>query len=159
MHHSVGVGFGERVGHVPEDPDHLSHRQLPLPKQPVSKCGALHIGHHVVEEPAGFTRVDEGEDVGVLEARGEMDLGEEPLGAHGGGQLGAEDLDGDVALVLQVVGPPDRGHPALAQLPLQDVAVREDSLQAIQGIVHGRTPEEAPRGPRGAARRASLRLR
>ncbi len=158
VHHPVRVGLGEGVRHVPQDPHYLAHRKLPLPHQPVPKRGPFDVGHHVVEEAVGFAGVVEGKDVGMLEARGEVDLGQEPLGSHGGGQLRAQDLDCDVAIVLQVVGQPDGGHAALAQLPLQDIAIREGSLQAIRGAAHGRAPEQTPRRPRGAVCRASLRL-
>ena len=61
----------------------------------------------------------------VLEVGGGLDLGEEALGTDDGGEFGAEDLDGDGAVVLEVVGEVDRGHAALAQLPLDAVAVGE----------------------------------
>ena len=40
-------------------------------------------------------------------------------------ELGVEDLDGDLAAVLQVLGEVDGGHAALAELALDAVAVAE----------------------------------
>ncbi len=59
----------------------------------------------------------------MLEIGGGLDLGEEPLGADHRGQLGPEDLDGDLALVPEVVGEVDRGHAARPELALDAVAV------------------------------------
>ena len=74
--------------------------------------------------------VEERQDVRVLEARGGLDLGEEPLGADYGGQLRPQHLHRDLTVVLQVLGEVDRGHTALAQLALEAVAVRKHRGQA-----------------------------
>ena len=50
---------------------------------------------------------------------------EESLGADGGGKLRSQELDRDLAGVLEVLGEIHRGHAALAQLPLEAVAVGE----------------------------------
>ena len=65
------------------------------------------------------------------EPGGEPDLALEALGAECGGELGAEDLDGDVAVVLEVVGEVDGGHAALAQLALEAVAGGEGVSQLV----------------------------
>ena len=72
----------------------------------------------------------------MLELRGGGDLLHEAVGAQDGGQLGLEDLDGHLAVVLEVLGQVDRGHPALAQLPLDAVAVRQGGGQAIGSLAH-----------------------
>ena len=61
----------------------------------------------------------------MLQVRGGPDFGEEPLGADHRGQLGAQHLERDLAVVLEVVRQVDRRHAALAQLPLEAVAVGE----------------------------------
>ena len=66
-----------------------------------------------------------------------LDLRQEPLGAEDSGQLGLEYLDRDFAVVFQVLGEIDHGHPALSQLTLDAVAVREGCSEAGLGIVHG----------------------
>ena len=54
----------------------------------------------------------------------------EPLGAEHGGELGLEDLERDLAVVLEVLGEVDGGHAALAQLALDAVAVGEGGGEA-----------------------------
>ena len=77
-------------------------------------------------------RVEQRQDVGVAEAGGGGDLAQEALGAERGGELGAEDLDGDLAVVLEVVGEVDRGHAALAELALDAVAVGQRRGEAVE---------------------------
>ena len=48
-----------------------------------------------------LTRVDQAENGGVLQVGDGLDLAEKPLGPDHGGQLGAEHLDGDLAVVLR----------------------------------------------------------
>jgi hypothetical protein len=67
----------------------------------------------------------------VLEIGGELDLLEEPLRADDGGQLGVQHLDGDVAVVLEVLGEVHRGHAARAELALEAVAVGEGGGEAV----------------------------
>ncbi len=63
----------------------------------------------------------------MLQVGGDLDLGQESLGAEHRGQLRPQHLDRDLAVVLQVLGEIDRGHAALAQLPLDAVAVGQSS--------------------------------
>jgi len=69
--------------------------------------------------------------VGVLKGGDGPDLAQEALGADDGGELGAEDLDGDLAAVLQVLGQVDRGHAALAELALDAVAAAEGGGERV----------------------------
>ena len=67
----------------------------------------------------------------MLQVGGDLDLREEPLGAEHGAELRLEHLDRDLAIVLEVVGEIDRGHAALAELPLDAVAVGKCGCQAF----------------------------
>ncbi len=58
----------------------------------------------------------------MLKIRRRFDIGEESLSADHRSQLGFQDFEGDLALVLEVVGQVHRGHAALAQLTLDGVA-------------------------------------
>ena len=73
----------------------------------------------------------------MIESRREVDLGEKSLAPQHGGQLRAEHLEGDVAVVLEVVGQVDRGHAALAELALEPVAVLKGGGQARQRRCQG----------------------
>jgi hypothetical protein len=102
----------------------------------------------------GDPRIEQGEDVRVLQVGGGLDLGEEPLGADHGGQLGPEHLDRDLAVVLQVVGEVHRGHATRAQLAVEAVAVGEGGGERGGYVAHARRLKPArprTRGGRSAA--------
>ena len=86
--------------------------------------------HDVVEEAVGLARVEERQDVRMLQVRGGLDLDQEPLGADDGGQFGLQDLERDLAVVLQVLGQVHRGHAALAELALDAVAAGQGGGEA-----------------------------
>jgi hypothetical protein len=64
-----------------------------------------------------------------------LDLVQEPLGADQGRELRPQHLDGDLAVVLEIVGQVDRGHPARTQLALDPVAVTERRGEARRSTV------------------------
>ena len=59
----------------------------------------------------------------VLEVRGGANLCEKPLRTDDRRQFGLEDLDRNVAAVPEVLGEVDRGHPTLAERPLDAAPV------------------------------------
>src|SRR5437588_3693325 len=63
------------------------------------------------------------EDVGMIERGRDLDLAQEALGAERYAEIGSQHLHGDLAVVFQVFGEMDGGHPPLAQRALQAVAV------------------------------------
>ena len=73
----------------------------------------------------------------MVELGTDTDLFEKPLGALRGGELGAQHLERDVAIVLQVPGEIDSGHPARAELARDRVAARE-SRDETGGVGHRR---------------------
>jgi hypothetical protein len=89
----------------------------------------LHHGHDEEEKSAGFARIVEGEDVGMIESGSEPDLSDESLSREGLGDFGAEDLDGHVAIVAEVTGEEDGGHPARAELAVDAVVLGEGGGQ------------------------------
>ena len=67
----------------------------------------------------------------MLEPCRDPDLADEPFGAERGSEFGTEDLYGDLALVLHVLGEVDRGHAPSTDFPLDGVAVDEGGLEAV----------------------------
>ena len=74
----------------------------------------------------------------MLQIRGGLDLAQEALGADYRRELGAQDLDGDIAVVLEVVREVDRGHAAAAEF-LQDsiLAERTEFSRLLRGAERG----------------------
>ena len=123
--HVVRMGIAERVGHLAGDLERVLDRELLLAVEPVPEGLALDEGHDVIQQSwvvgrerrLDDTAVEEWEDVRVAEVRRGLDFAEEALGAECGGEFGAEDLDGDLAVVLQVLGEVDGWpcHPGRAR--------------------------------------------
>jgi hypothetical protein len=63
-----------------------------------------------------------------MELRGDLDLAQEPFGAEYRGVLRPQDLDGHLAVVLEVLGAVDSAHRAAADAPLDPVAAGEADL-------------------------------
>ena len=127
-----------------------------LADQLVAQRLAADVGQHVIQEPVRVTRVDQGEDMRMVEPRGDPDFGQEALRAEHGAELGAKDLDGDLSIVLEIVGEIDRGHAALTQLPLDAVAVGEGHLEATLKLGHPHRHEPQGAHLRGEDRRQAV---
>jgi hypothetical protein len=77
----------------------------------------------------------------VLQAGGDPDLPEEPLGSERGGELGAQHLERDGPIVPEVVGEIDGGHAATAKLALDPIAIGQG------GREEGRCVDAQPTPP------------
>ena len=131
VHHLVPVGVVQRGRDLAGDGQGVRQRQLPLPLEPLPERAALHVGHDVEEQLAGLAGVVDRKDVRVGETGGELDLAEEPLGADRGREVGPEDLEGDLAVVAEVLGQEHDGHAALTELALEAVAAGETALELL----------------------------
>ena len=85
----------------------------------------------------GFARVQQGQDVRMLEIRGDLDLAVEPLGAERGGEVRTQDLDRDLPLVAQVLREVDSRHAATAEFAFNGVAVSEGGREPGGNLGHG----------------------
>ncbi len=72
----------------------------------------------------------------MLERRRRLDLLHESLAADHGGQLGLKQLEGDVAVVLQVGAQVHRRHPALTDVSLDAVAAGQGRVEAVGLLSH-----------------------
>src|SRR6185437_5167945 len=93
----------------------------------------------------------EREDMRVLEMRGGSDLVQKALGAHDGGQLGAEHLERDEAVVPDVVSEVDGGHAAVTELSLDLIAFSQRGREAKQLVLCGHA-DKMRRAARGGQR-------
>ena len=133
--HTLAVGVVERLGHIGGDVDSVTDRKLMFAVEAVLEGVAFHVGHDVKEEAVSLTGIVQWKDVWVLEVGRDLDLGQEALGPYNRRQLWLQNLDSDLALVLQVLGQIHGRHPALAQLTLDAVAALEGCVQAVDGVV------------------------
>ncbi len=127
----VAVGVVQRTRDFGGDAERVGDRELFLAVQPVAERLALDQRHDVEQEvvrpivpvAARPPTVEQRQNVRMLQVRRGFDLAQKSLGADHRGELRSQHLDRDLALVLEVLGEIHRGHAALAQLPLDAVAV------------------------------------
>ena len=108
------MGVGQGVADFADDVEGFVNRQLAVSCEPIAKRFSFDVRHDVEQQPRSLTAVEQGQDVRVLERRGGLDLDPKPVGADDGRQLRPQYLERDLAVVLEVAGEVDGGHPALA---------------------------------------------
>jgi hypothetical protein len=67
----------------------------------------------------------------MLEPRGKLDLSPKTIGAKRSREFGVEHLEGDWALVPEIVGEKYRGHAPPPQLTFQPVAIAQAALEPL----------------------------
>ena len=115
---AVVVRVVERVGDFARDAHRVVHAELRFAIELRAERLAVDERHHVEQQAVRSPRVEERQDMRMLQARRRLDLGDEALAAEHGGEFGLEHLDRDVAVVLEVVGEIDRRHAAGAEFAL-----------------------------------------
>jgi hypothetical protein len=137
---AVPVGIVERQRRLAGDAHRVGDGQLALAPEPVAQALAFDVRHGEPQATRRLARVEHGKDVGVLQAGGELDLAQEPLGAEAGRHLGVEHLEGHRAVVPQVAGEVDRGHAPTPELTLERVALGQPLPQIRRRVSHGGAP-------------------
>ena len=82
VHDTAGVRVGEGVHHLAQDAHGLGDGHLPLARQALAEGFAVHEGHDVVEEAVGGPRIEQRQEVGVLQLGHGLDFAHEALGAE-----------------------------------------------------------------------------
>jgi hypothetical protein len=129
------VGEGERPARLGRDPEGLLDVQPDLAPEPLAQAFAGHVRHREPEPARGFTGVVDRADMRVLQPGRGLDLATEPVSVDCRGQLGAQHLEGDGPLVLEVAGQVDRGHPAMPKLALEHIPVLQGGGEGGVGHV------------------------
>ena len=138
MHDPGRVRLGQGIGHGRGDGERVGHRQLRFPGEAGAQRFPAHEGHHVVQQPVGGAAVEQAEDVGMLQPRGGADFAQEAVAAERCPEVGVQDLDGDGAVVLAVMGTEDGRHAAGADLAEDVVAVGDRRGESRGNIGHFR---------------------
>ena len=89
MDDAVAVRVVERAGDRGGDADRFVDRELLLAIEPRAQRLAFDERHHVEEQPVGLARVEQRQQVRVLEVGRDLDLGEESLDAEDRAELRA----------------------------------------------------------------------
>jgi hypothetical protein len=136
VHHVVAVGVGQCARDLARDRQRVVQRQLRFPLEALAQRFSFDVRHDVIQQVARGAGVVQGQDVGVVELGGDLDLAEEPFRAQSRGDLVAQHLNGDSAVVSWVAGQEYHRHPAAAELPLERVTVRQGDPEALLELGH-----------------------
>lgn len=104
--------------------------------QPITQRFSTEERHDVIQQTAGFSRVEDCEDVRMKELGARANLAEKSLRAQGSTNLRTQNLDGDSAVVPQIVRGENNCHSACTKLPLNTVPVGEAALEVRKEIGH-----------------------
>ncbi len=105
--------------------------------EPRAERLAVDVRHRIVRERGiavarrNLACINDGDNVGLLQLRGEFDLALEPLGAQADGQLMGENLDNHGAAEARLFGHKNARHSATTELAVDAVASGERAEQTI----------------------------
>ena len=137
---ALAVGVVERAGDRRRDAHGLIDRELLLADEAGAERLALDVRHHIEEHLARRAGIEERQQVGMLEIRGDLDLGLEPIDTDDRAEVGAQDLERDAAIVANVPGQINLGHAAFADEAFDRVA----SLRIIHSATTTLMTQPAP---------------
>ncbi len=148
MHHPLRVRVAERTREVGEQ-RHSGRDAVTLGAPSalalLSKALALDVFHDEVEQPVGFTRGVDRDDVGMPQPGHRARLAQEALPRReGGSEVGGDDLDGHGPIQGTVASEQHLPHPAGAELSL-DVVPFGHAVGLAEEPSPGAPPDETTR--------------
>src|SRR3990172_6607359 len=114
-------------------------RECVAAREPLPQRLTLHVRHHIVEQAAGLSRVEQRQDVRMLELGGDLDLTQEPRAADRRAEILLQHLDRDLTVVLEVLGEVHGRHPSRAELALHAISLGEGGGDAGDRLGHSRS--------------------
>ncbi len=130
------VSIGQRARYVDADADSFLCGEPLILEQSMVQSLAVDERHDIEQQISRFARVIDGHDVWVREARRHLDLSEKTLCCHRPAELRQENLDRNLAVVLEVESQVHRGHAATADLLIDRIAIGESGSYSVDGIGH-----------------------
>ncbi len=145
MHDATRVRVVQRVGDVARDAHRVIHAELRFAIEFGAQRFAVDERHHVIQESVDRARVEQRQNVRMLQRRGGLDFLHKPLGAEHGSQLRFEQLERHLAIVLEILAQVHGGHAAFAEVAQDAVAAVEGGVEALGLRGHNITDRNAVR--------------
>ena len=120
---AVLVSMAQRTRDLACQPQRFVERQLPLSRQAGTQRLSLDERHHVEQGLPSSAGIEERNDVRMVQPRGNLDLAQEAVVPDSRNHRGLHHLDGNAAMVLEILGEIDGGHPPAADLTHGAVAI------------------------------------
>ena len=118
------------------DLDALLYRELFLAIELVAQRLTLDAGHDIIKERVGCAGVEQRENMGMLQVGCNFDFLEEPLRTDDRRQLRMQNLDGNFAVVFEILRGIDGGHAAGTEFTLEGVTIGKGRREAVKGVGH-----------------------
>jgi hypothetical protein len=109
----------ERRRNSAHELERFFHRDLSVAEKAVPQRLAFDHRHHIEEESGCLARVEQRDDVGMIEPSRELDLAQKPIGAESGAKLRMKHLERDPPVVAEIICEINGSHPATAQLTIE----------------------------------------
>ncbi len=152
MDHAMAVGIVECARHLRCNPDGIGDGELGLAGEPVAQALSFDERHHIEQKAVGLARIEESQNMRMLEVRRGLDLGQEALRPDDRRKLRAQHLQGDPAVMPDVMRQVDGGHAAGPDLALDRVPAGEGRPKPADRFRHWRFSRGAGAGKPGACR-------
>ena len=136
MHDPLPVRMLQRTRRFAGDTHSFLDRQLAFLRHARAERLSPDVGHDVVQQSVRGSRVEQRQNVRMLQFRRRLDLGQESLGTERRAKVGVQDLDGDVALVLEIMREIHCGHPAGPDFALDAIAVGDGGGESSPNCCH-----------------------
>ena len=134
VHDAHAMGVGQRVGHGSGERQDFGRQQATSSGAELPQRPPVNVGRDIIKEAPELPRVVQGENMGVGQAGGRLDLPQKPLGAELGGEPREQHFDRDVAVMLGIASQVDRRHAAPPQHALQLVPPGEGGLEVGRDV-------------------------
>ena len=157
MDDALAVGVFQGRSNLFGNTECLLNTELLLVREATAQGVTLDVRRYIVDEPGCLARVMQREDVGVVQTGRNGDLAEKPLGSYGGGNLRLEHLDGDLAVVLEVLGEIHGRHPSGANRALDAIPVRQGGVDVVRCLHHASQDDAERSASRGAPEEGARR--
>ncbi len=125
MHDPVAVGVTECARHLYDDAEGVLLRELLLTTEAIAQRLSLHERHDVVQKTLRLPRVVKGQDMRMLQPRGDFDFARKAFRADLRRELWVDDFNRDLAVVFYILGAKHGGHAPAPQLAVHSVGVSE----------------------------------
>jgi len=129
MDDALRVGLVETIGHITGDPENFLDRRPAVPIEFGPETLARHQRHDEIRKRFAFpverTRIEQRQDMRVLEGRDHSDLAEESVRAGDHGGLRAQDFDGNATLMARIFRAKDRRHATAPDFTFDSVSMSD----------------------------------
>ena len=134
MDDAVTVGVRQRIGELLKDPDDVVDREPAHAFDVAVERLAIDEWHHVEESGTARPRVEERQDVRVLQLTRRTNFIEKAFDVDRRGHLGLQDLECDIAIVFEIAREVDRRHPAASDGAHDVIPPGQCGRQIPQGV-------------------------